>query len=223
MRHVAWLTAFFVVVPELSAQADQTPRTTAGGQPIAVAMALPPPLLLSQKSVQEELGVTPDQQHRLQELFRRDREAAGRLGSLSADERQHRIRQLIEDDEKAISDVLKPEQQRRLGQISLQLYGAQAFADPGIGKELNLTPEERGRAIAVLEETGKRMDDLRPGSADEDAIRRQTRELDQRAADRIVAMLNPDQQARWKQMVGRPFKGEVKFGPPPGYERPQRP
>lgn len=215
MRHIGWLAASVVAA---SVAAAQAPR----GESLAVALALPPPLLLAQKSVQEELGMTAEQSRRLQELFRRDREAAGRLGGLSADERQRRIRQLVEEDEKAIGEVLKPEQHRRLGQISLQLYGAQAFADPDIGKELNMTSEQRGRAIALLEEPGKRMDDLRPGSADEATIRRQTRDMDQRAAERIVAMLNTDQQARWKEMVGRPFKGELKFAPPPGYER-QRP
>ena len=36
------------------------------------------------------------------------------------------------------------------------------------------------------------------------------------AGEKLLAALTPEQQDRWKELIGEPFKGEIRFGPPPG-------
>src|SRR5207244_922865 len=96
--------------------------------------------------------------------------------------------------DKALAEILQPEQGRRLRQILLQRQGTQAFSDPQVAGELGLSAEQADR-IRGLPDDKRRLE-----------------------------LLTEEQQARWQAMLGEPFKGEIHLGPPSGPPRgPGRP
>src|SRR5205823_10882169 len=59
-----------------------------------------------------------------------------------------------------LSQLLQPEQQKRLRQIILQHAGLFALAGPDVADELGLTGEQKMKLAAVIEETQKRFQAL---------------------------------------------------------------
>jgi hypothetical protein len=78
---------------------------------------------------------------------------------------------------------------------------------------LGLTLEQRERIRAVEEEIlFGQMRELRSGKVPEDSARP--------GVDRILAVLTPEQQRRWKELAGEPIRGPLSAFPLPF--RPQR-
>jgi serine/threonine protein kinase len=145
-------------------------------------------LLLTEKAVQDDLGLTRDQVARLNERF---------------DKLWQPLREFDKRGpgaEKAIADILHPQQAQRLWQIALQLSGAQAFSNPGVTEKLQLTAEQREKIRAI-------QDDVRL---------RRTDELREKERARILGVLTPEQKAKWQEMTGEPFKGSLQVVPPGG-------
>src|SRR5690242_4263713 len=103
-----------------------------------------PVMLLRNQSVQEELKVTDEQKEKLQKFAEEFREKHGddfqKLMDQNTDrqERAQLLAKLNKEGMKSAGEILKPEQVKRLRQISLQVQGAQAFAEPEVQKKLNL-------------------------------------------------------------------------------------
>lgn len=90
------------------------------------------------KSVQEDLKLSEDQVQKLQDLQKSQPQGGGRgFGNLSQKERaelQKKMEALAKANQKAIAEILKPEQAKRLEQIALQVRGTEAFADPEVAR-----------------------------------------------------------------------------------------
>jgi Spy/CpxP family protein refolding chaperone len=168
--------------------------------------------LLGQKSVQKELNLTDDQMKTVTELQAKAREARQGLRNLSREERRAKMQELAKADEKAVADLLKPEQVKRLKQISLQLRGASAFANEEVAKALTLTDEQKEKLKAIQDETGKAIRELFQGGGDRTEMRKKITELRKGANEKAMALLTDDQKTKWKEMTGTPFKGEITFG-----------
>ena len=85
--------------------------------------------------------------------------------------------------EKELTEILSEKQLARLKQIALQFEGPRAL----------LTPE-RAKALELTEEQLERLRRLPP--KDEKSVK---------------AILNAEQQAKWQEMIGRPFRGKIAF------------
>src|SRR2546426_800776 len=70
--------------------------------------------LLSQKSVQEELKMTDEQVENATKAVAKQREAMQGLRNLEQEERTKKLRELNEEAEKTVKEILKPEQATRL-------------------------------------------------------------------------------------------------------------
>ena len=113
--------------------------------------------------------------------------------------------------EAKLSAVLTPAQGERLRQITRQVRGPSAFADPDVASALALTPEQK----AKVREVQDRLRDRRfgPGRWEEDE------QAQAEAVSEIVAGLTPAQGWTWKALTGEPFTGKVMrfgFGRGPG-------
>jgi Spy/CpxP family protein refolding chaperone len=168
--------------------------------------------LLGQQSVQKELNLSDEQVKKVQELQAKAREARQGLRDLSREERQAKMQELAKAGEKSVAGLLKPEQMKRLKQISLQLRGAGAFGNPEVAKALNLTDEQKEKLKAIQEETGRAVRELFQGGGDRAEMRKKMAELHKGANEKATALLTDDQKAKWKEMTGTPFKGEITFG-----------
>jgi Spy/CpxP family protein refolding chaperone len=204
MRKMLWVSGFvlFLTSP-LMAQNRQRPGIGFGG---GAGQAM----LLSQKSVQEELKLTEEQIKKVQETQTKQRESFQGLQQLSQDERREKFQALAKDNEKVVKDILKPDQVKRLKQISLQQRGLQAVNDPEVATALNLTEEQKAKVKSMQEENRTAARDLRQGG-NRDEARTKLQEMRKANEEKIQTLLTSEQKAKWKELTGEPFKGEITF------------
>lgn len=178
--------------------------------------------LLTQKSVQDELKLSDDQVKKVDEHMEKQRGGFAALRDLGDDERQQKMEERDKANQAAIAEILNPDQLKRFKQISLQQRGAQAFGDPEIAQALNLTSEQKDRIKAIQDAGLAEMRELfQAGDAGGDRQELQKKGMDLRNAsnEKAQAVLTTEQQAKWKEMTGEPFKGEIRQGPRGGNRR----
>jgi serine/threonine protein kinase len=169
-----------------------------------------PLLLLEQPSVQEELILSEEQARQVTRLARRRRAAFWDSPDLSLQRWRTKFEALAAQ-EKAVLEGLGPEQAQRLKQIAWQEGGASAFSDPELLEALGLTKEQKDKIRAIQDEArrtlwvGPRSGGPRPEDWKKAA------DSWTKARDQVVAVLTADQKARWKELTGEPFKGEIRL------------
>lgn len=113
--------------------------------------------LVSDKSVQADLKLTPTQRDNLAELGERSSEERLALfreqRSLAPEERRHKFYQLAKGQEAALAGILDLHQLKRLRQIELQIQGARAFHESTAVETLKLTAEQKRRIRDLRLET----------------------------------------------------------------------
>ncbi len=179
-------------------------------------------MLLSQKSVQDELKVTDDQIKKTEELSEKQREGFRSLRDLEPEERTKKMQEANQASEKALAEILKPAQLKRLKQISLQLAAVLAFINPEVIKELKLTDAQKEKIKEIWQQTMDQKADIFQNIHDRAEIRKKRDEVDKSAVEKVVSEFNPEQKAKWKELIGEPFKGEITFGGPRGGGRSSR-
>jgi hypothetical protein len=138
--------------------------------------------------------------------------------------------------ETAIAGILSPSQLARLGQIALQARGAEALREPEVVAALNLSREQRAQLRTIGgprhgRHHGPGHDGGPPsetsGTADRDGNhhgpppwhgRGPNHEADMQKA---LAVLNPEQVARWHAMTGPPFAGLSDWQHPRDHDGPR--
>jgi hypothetical protein len=169
--------------------------------------------LLTQKSVQDELKMSDEQIKKATEQVEKQRESFAGLRDLSREERQAKMQENAKANAAVLADILKEDQLKRFKQISLQQRGGQALADPEIAQALGLSTEQKDRIQAIQEASQNEMRELfQAGAADGDRQEMQKKTETLRAAvnDKSTAVLSAEQQTKWKELNGEPFKGEIR-------------
>jgi serine/threonine protein kinase len=169
-----------------------------------------PLLLLEQPSVREELELSEDQARQVARLAARRRAAFWDSPDVSLERWRAKFEELAAQ-EKAVLEGLRPEQARRLKQIAWQEGGASAFGDPELLEALGLT-EEQGERIRAIRDEARRAAWVLPrpgGPRPEDW--KKAADSWKAAHDRVMAVLTAEQEARWKELTGEPFKGEIRL------------
>jgi len=170
--------------------------------------------LLNNESVQKELEIVPSQLDDIRELGEEMRESMRDMfqGMRNASEEERRemfdkLRSAREDMEADLSKVLMPAQLERLKQIQVQQQssgrGGVSFANPRIAETLGLSEDQ----IADLREKAEEL---------QTEMRAKVEELRKQADEELLQMLTPEQQKKWKEMVGDPFELEQQRG---GFQR----
>ena len=170
--------------PFEGATAPVTPTTGPRTAITPVYLSVSGLLFTTSKPLQEELKLTEDQSKRLNELratsTARTREIT-QLGRRSPEAEKQDAQQAADND-KALAEILKPEQLARFKQIMLQVYAKLALSAPGFAI--------LGRIVEVSE--GLKL----------------TKEQKDRLAgqEALTTVLDEAQQAKWKEMLGKPFE-----------------
>jgi len=191
------------------ALAQRQRRGGGGGRGMSSAM------LLGQKSVQEELKLSEDQVKKLQEFQTSQREKFQGLRDLSEDERRQKFQELAKESEKVVDETLKPEQKKRLKQISLQLQlrqGTRAYSSPEVASALQLTDEQKDKLKTIGEESQKAGRELFQPGGDRDEARKKFEELRKQTQEKVMGVLTDEQKSKLKELQGEPFKGRLDFG-----------
>jgi hypothetical protein len=178
--------------------------------------------LIHNQSVQEELKLTKDQVQKIQsipqktlEKHQKDMTALRKEGQTLYEKQRKLSTGRTEDTAKAMVDLLKPEQVKRLKEIETQARGLEAFSDASIQKTLALTDEQKDAIKTLSRELAQTVGKLR-SEAFRDPKKYPTLQDDIAAATKeaegkVVAKMTADQKKSWKKMAGDAFKGATKF------------
>jgi len=170
-------------------------------------------MLLRQKSVQDDLKIAPEQGKKIHEFANKQWKKVQAMKESGKDERDRRFEEMAKDNERFIQDNLKPEQRKRLQQIAMHVAGLLWVLRSDVARELSLTDSQKSKLREAHREAHKEaMETLRStgGSEIKDAKFRAVRMANRK---RLMSVLNDEQKAKWRQMAGPPFRGELHFGP----------
>jgi eukaryotic-like serine/threonine-protein kinase len=212
-RMACWalvIAAWSLLALRASAQPDGPPQGSFGPGSNLAELAL-------QKSVREQLKLTDDQVGHLKPLvdeITHSRGAAWRAArDLEPDQRRQKLLELTPKTDKMVADVIEPAQFKRLKQISWQVQGPFAFRDPEIISGLQMTAEQQKECDRLRREGREEMGKLFQGLSSINAnILDKAREVSDATRDKIVASLTPQQERKWKEMLGDTFSGDLEFG-----------
>jgi serine/threonine protein kinase len=171
-------------------------------------------LLLSQKPIREALKLTDEQAREVTQLAKQFRDVTN-------DRRRHEEMRLLvaqlSAQERALVEKLRPEQVRRLKEITLQQRGTHALASADVASALQLTADQRDKIRSIQDEMSRVILDSRQDS-------RKRADRLRTASEQMLNVLSLEQKSRWAEMTGEPFTGEVRleFGGPFGRGGPPR-
>jgi hypothetical protein len=180
-----------------------------GVNPVA-AYADPRLSLLCVKGVQEDLKLTKEQLKKLNPLFEAQKaleEALTKPDSLA--DTGAKLREL-QGGKKVITDALTREQHKRLKQLQMQQRGPLAFLDQKVTQDLRISREQQKRFFLAVQKSFQKMGEIaRDAKGDADQMEEKLTELHKGLADDIVKALSAQQQAKWNDLVGKPYKGTL--------------
>jgi Spy/CpxP family protein refolding chaperone len=190
--------------------------------------------LLQQESVQKALKLTPEQIKKVEDLSeemrakfqqafggREEGQGDRKIIIVDRDNEEHRkkMQELHQETEKAVAKILKPEQFKRLKQISYQQQGGRAFTDPEVAKALRLTEEQQKKIREINEDAGSQIGPITVTIEEDPAQKmaehqKKMAEVQKASTDKIMKLLTAAQKMKWKELQGEPFKGTLLFEPP---------
>lgn len=186
------------------------------------------PLLLSNPGVKKEINLSDAQDQEVRKIvqevhakyqpeFRkagRDRQKLVAVGVEAARETRERVH-------KALPDILKPEQLKRLDQIQIQVNGISSFKRPEVQKELQLTLVQKLEIAKIGEDLKKDIAELvkdvstAPLRKAPEALRK-AKELKSTATRKAVEQLTEAQRQTWNAMQGEKFDFQMQLPFRPG-------
>jgi hypothetical protein len=100
-----------------------------------------------------------------------------------------------------------PAMLNRFNQLNLQFRGLNAFSDPRIQRQLNLTSDQRQQLRRLAGEFRRDLMDLRRDArANPNVVQQQFQDLRTQYAIQTNQILNPAQQQMWQELVGQQFQ-----------------
>jgi hypothetical protein len=194
-----------------------------------MARGVSPLFVLGHEAVQKELALRPEQIEKVNQLIAEARaEWKQQLQALGPDhfgdqnsygaERPSRFAEsrsrlaavsgnMNEKFRSKLAEVLDGAQQTRLREIAIQAAGTHAFRDADVVRELGLTEAQQTQLAAVQREYAEKFAGLRHQGQGPNGGERfsNMQELRQEELNKSVTILNPDQQAKFATMKGKPF------------------
>ena len=178
--------------------------------------ALGTPFIVFRDKVLDELKVTDDQRDKLMQLaMERIMQTGPFLDSLQqagperekmlAEHRKNAREKLAKD----LNEVLKPDQLKRMRQVTLQQEGSFALGQDDVRKELKITPEQLKQFMAVMQELQKQVEVLvkqAQSGGNPDEIRPKIEQLRKDHGKKLEAVLTDAQKKQWKEVLGPLFE-----------------
>lgn len=203
MRTLKWALVLAVPVVWVAAArpADQMP-------PDGTTIQL---LLLRQKSVQQELKLTPELVKKVDEFTTKESEAFDDEVKLSKEEAQKKSEELATANQKFLQENLSAAQRKRLEQIAYQVTGLWQLTRPEVARLLNLTEEQQKKFKEMEREGSKELQEI---AKDRAGRNEKLAKLRAETDKKIDALLTDEQKAKVRELLGEPFKGEIVFEEP---------
>jgi hypothetical protein len=175
-----------------------------------------PATLLTQESVIKELKLSEDQVTKAREFQKSQAGGFQDFANLSQEEIQKRIAERTKAAEKFVADTLKPEQAKRLNEISLQVRGlTQSLGDAKVSEALKLSDEQREKIKAIQADALAAQKELFQGGGGGNfqELQKKLQEFRKSTDSKLLKTLTADQQTKWKELTGAPFDtSTIQFG-----------
>lgn len=208
------LTAILAALVAGQSQAQITPRAALVS---LLQDGAGKPLLLASPKVKQEIKLTPEQDNRIREIIREagnkyepefrkaglDREKLLNVGLEAIRETRERLN-------KALPDILMPDQLQRLDQIQMQANGIICFKRPDVQKKLKLSLTQKLQILKIGGDLQQQIDEVIKDASSAPlrkapAAIRKAKELKNAATEKAVEKLTSEQKNLWKEMNGEPF------------------
>ena len=172
--------------------------------------------LIQQPEVQKELDLGKQQIQKIDQIVSgvrdKQRQEWDELRNLTPSERRRKQADLAakatREIQRRLTEVLEPEQARRLAQIRRQQQGLRAFTDPEVEKALHLTGEQKSRLKMINADAAREARILfrtsTPSGFQETVKKIET--IGRRAVEKAAALLTEEQKKIWQGLIGKPFE-----------------
>jgi len=167
-------------------------------------------MLLLQPSVCKELNLSPDKRKKVEDFAEVQWKKAQALANLDEKERDQRFDEMTKENQRFLSEILSPDQKKRLDQIELQTASLLCVTRPDIAKELNLSEEQKKRAAQMQLEARDEEEQIIHETSEEQKDAK-LHELEETCRKRFLELLTDEQEKKWQELIGPPFKGEIRF------------
>jgi hypothetical protein len=172
-------------------------------------------VLLRHMSVRDDLKLTHRDARKIHEFTEAQWNKALDAEKLTdAKERDRKYEEMTKEDEKFLDEVLTPAQHKRLDQITLQVAGMLWIKRPHMIAALKLTDEQLKKAEKYREESRKEIEEILHSTTERDR-HAEVRSHQAAAKKRMLELLTDEQEAIYFELIGPPFKGELRFDEPP--------
>jgi Spy/CpxP family protein refolding chaperone len=178
-------------------------------------------MLLMNPDVQQELKLSEDQIAKVKEIsqsvFEKNKEIFAKLKDTPKDQLREKFTEIAkaigEETDKAMKDLLKPEQTKRMRQLELQQRGYEAFTDAEVQKDLKLDDDQKEKIKILTDDARKDVGELFQGAKGnfQEAMTK-IQALRKDTLEKVMATLKEDQKKAWTALTGEPF--EFKFRRP---------
>jgi hypothetical protein len=168
-------------------------------------------MLLQQASVQKELKLSDEQIQQVTALAAKQRETFSALGDLDPEERRQKVAEAQQAQRAELAKILAADQAQRLKQIAWQQAGPQALANPEVATALALSDEQKQAVETAQNEMREQMRAVFAGGpgGDRETARAKMAEIQKAATEKLDQVLKPEQQTKFKELLGTPFTGEI--------------
>jgi len=175
--------------------------------------------LVNRADVQADLKLTDDQKAALTKLQEKQQEERRAMmeemrnnggGGFDREAMTKMFTEAQAKNEKAVNEILKPEQQKRLREIWVQLQGNRAIMDAKIQDELGFDQGQKDAVKALQAKQQEAMQSLMEKMRNQEIDREQMQEISQKNDEtmnsELAKILKPEQAEKLKAMGGAPFK-----------------
>jgi hypothetical protein len=204
-RTATWMSAVaaMIVFVAPARSADESEMVAESG-----AMEI---VLLRQHSVQKELNISDLHGKKIHEFADQQWKKALEIHKLPKIEQDAKYDVLARENEKFLSEILSPDQKKRLDQIGMQVAGLLWVGRPEVESALKLTSDQRMKLKELHKEAHKEAMAILKETKDENAKHEELKKHHEVNKMRLMELLTPQQKETWKAMVGPEFKGELVF------------
>jgi hypothetical protein len=172
-------------------------------------------VLLRHKAVRDDLKLTHQEARKIHEFTEAQWRKAEQIEELpDSKERERKYEEMTKEDEKFLDELLTPAQHKRLDQITLQVAALLWIKRPEVAAELKLTDEQKKKAAQYQQEARKEMEELLYSTKERNR-HAELRKLNEVCKKRFLELLTDEQEAKYNELIGPPFRGELRFDEPP--------
>jgi Spy/CpxP family protein refolding chaperone len=177
------------------------------------------------QQLQEELKMDKEQVDKLNSALAKVREdlrddtAKLRDRNTTAEQRAEITKRVADANNKAVAEVLKPDQVKRLHQIENQQAGLNMYTKDDVIKSLKLTEAQQSKIKTITTDLQNDMRELfQPGRGNpfDPETTKKRENLQKEATENVQKVLTDDQKSLVKDLTGEPFELRFAFGGPGG-------